>query len=134
MSKTFFNEFTFVEHRLQRVNIFGKNVIFDGDSSFKERIHQLSLHLYDKAYFIIRHYAFADYDDDFIGIRDYFSNFDKVFLFEGIKYLDELKKAPNVEIVNNHDFMKDLDGEIFYHCNDYFYIHKETYVVEDYLK
>ena len=128
------NEFTFVEHRLQRVNIFGKNVIFDGDSSFKERIHQLSLHLYDKAYFIIRHYAFADYDDDFIGIRDYFSNFDKVFLFEGIKYLDELKKAPNVEVVNNHDFMKDLDGEIFYHCNDYFYIHKETYVVEDYLK
>ena len=127
------NEFTFVEHRLQRVNIFGKNVIFDGDSSFKERIHQLSLHLYDKAYLVIRHYGNEDYDDDFIGVRDYFSNFDKVFLFDNIKYLDELKKSSNVQVVNNHDFMKDLDGEIFYHCNDYFYLHKETYVDEKYL-
>lgn len=127
------NEFTVVEHRLQRVNIFGKNVIFDGDSSFKERIHQLSLHLYDKAYLVIRHYAYAEYKDDFIGIKDYFSNFDKVFLFSNIRFIDELKDADNVVVVDNHDFMRDLDGEIFYHCNDYFYLHKENYVDEKYL-
>ena len=128
------NSFTVVEHRLQRANIFGKNVIFDGDSSFKERMHQLSLHLYDKAYLVIRHFAYdGEYDDDFIGTKDYFSNFDKVFLFEGIKYLDEWKDIENVVVVNNNDFIKDLDGEIFYHCNNYFYIHKETYVDEKYL-
>jgi len=128
------NSFTVVENRLQRVNIFNKNVIFDGDSSFKERIHQLSLHLYDKAYLVIRHYAYADYDDDFVGIKEYFNKFDKVFLFDGINYLDELKNEPNVEVVKDHNFMNELDGEIFYHCNDYFYIHKESYVIEDYLK
>lgn len=115
------NKFTFVENRLQRATIFGKEVIFDGDSSFKERIHQLSLHLYKKAYLVLREYGSDYYDDDFVGVKDYFKNFDKVYLFEGINYLDELKKEPNVIVVNNHDFLKDLDGQVFYHYHDYFY-------------
>ena len=116
------NNYTFVENRLQRVKIFGKNVIFDGDSSFKERLHQLSLNLYEKSYLVIRNYGNKDYKDDFVGIKKYFKKFNKVFLFKGIKYLNVLKKASNVVVVDNHDFMKGLDGEIFYHYNDYFYI------------
>lgn len=116
------NNFKPVENRLQRVELFGKNVIFDGDSSFKERVHQLSLHLYDKCYLVIRKYGDTDwYDDDLAGITEYFDKFDKVFIFEGINYFDELKKHPNVEVVKNHDFMKDLDGEIFYHYHEYCY-------------
>lgn len=116
------NDFKPVENRLQRVNLFGKNVIFDGDSSFKERIHQLSLHLYDKCYLVIRKYGdTTDYDDDLAGITEYFDKFDKVFIFEGINYFDELVKHPNVVVVNNHDFMKNLDGEIFYHYHEYCY-------------
>lgn len=126
------NEFTVVEHRLQRKKVFNKEVIFDGDSSFKERIHQLSLNYYDKSYLVIRYYAtYAYYKDDFVGIKDYFKNFDKVYLFSGIRFIDELKDAENAVVVDNHDFMKDLDGEIFYHCNDYFYIHDE--VLDEYL-
>ena len=115
------NEFEVVENRLQRINIFGKEVIFDGDSSFKERIHQLSNHLYDKAYFVIRKYGADYYIDDFKGITEYFDKFEKVYLFDDINYLEDLKNHPKVEIVNNHDFMKNLDGEIFYHYCDYFY-------------
>lgn len=118
------NEFEYVENRLQRVKIFGKEVIFDGDSSFKERIHQLSLHLYKKAYLVIRKYGADYYDDDFVGVKDYFSNFDKVFLFDDIDYLEELKDEPNVEVVNNNDFLENLDGEVFYHCHDYFYTYE----------
>lgn len=116
------NDFKPVENRLQRATIFGKNVIFDGDSSFKERIHQLSLHLYDKCYLVIRKYGDTKaYDDDLAGIVEYFDKFDKVYIFEGINYFDELKNHPNVEVVNNHDFMKTLDGEIFYHYHEYCY-------------
>ena len=118
------NNFKPVENRLQRATIFGKNVIFDGDSSFKERIHQLSLHLYDKCYLVIRKYGDTTaYDDDLAGITEYFDKFDKVFIFEGINYFDELKNHPNVVVVKNHDFMKDLDGEIFYHYHEYCYLH-----------
>ncbi len=115
------NNFTVVENRLQRAKIFDKEVIFDGDSSFKERIHQLSLHLYKKAYLVLRSYGSDYYDDDFVGVKDYFKNFDKVYLFDDINYLDELSKETNTVVVNNHNFMKKLDGELFYHYHDYFY-------------
>lgn len=116
------NKFTYVENRLQRATIFNKEVIFDGDSSFKERIHQLSLHLYKKAYLVLRSYG-SDYcDDDFVGVKEYFKNFDKVYLFDDINYLDDLSKEPNTIVVNNHNFLKELDdGEVFYHYHDYFY-------------
>lgn len=115
------NHFTYVENRLQRANIFGKEVIFDGDSSFKERIHQLSLHLYKKAYLVLRKYGADYYNDDFVGVKEYFKNFDKVFLFDDINYLEELRKEANTVVVHNHDFLKTLDGEVFYHYHDYFY-------------
>ena len=118
------NSFKCVENRLQRDRIFGVEVIFDGDSSFKERIHQLSLHLYSKAYLVIRKYGTNVYIDDFAGIKEYFNKFDRVYLFDDIDYLDELRDAPNVTVVNNHDFIGNLDGAIFYHYHDYFYKYK----------
>lgn len=115
------NNFTTVENRLQRVNLFGRSIIFDGDSSFNERIHQLSLHLYKKAYLVIRNYGADYYIDDFTGIKDYFDKFERVFLFGSIRYIDKLKDFYNVVVVSNHDFINNLEGEIFYHYHDYNY-------------
>ncbi len=126
------NNFKSVENRLNRIKIFDKEVIFDGDSSFKERIHQVSNHLYKEAYLVLRKYGATYYNDDFAGIGEYFKKFNKVYLFNDIKYLNELKNYPNVEIVSNHDFLKNLKGEVFYHYHDYYYTFDK--VNEKYLK
>ena len=51
---------------------------------------------------------------------EYFDKFSKVYVFDDIEYLTILTKHKNVCVVNNHDFMKDYQGTIFYHYSGYF--------------
>lgn len=109
-----------VEHRLEPQNIFGKDVIFDSDISTYERIKQLAGNLYDKSYLVIRKFGSAEHTNRMVKVRELFDEFDRVYLFSDIAYLKYFKDHKNVTIVSNHDFMKKIDGTIFYHYSGYY--------------
>lgn len=109
-----------VENRLQKETAFGKEIIFDGDITTFERIKELSDNLYDTKYLVLRKVGSAENTFRIANIKEHFKKYNKVFLFDDVEYLEELKDEPNVEIVNSHDFMKDLEGTIIYHYSGYF--------------
>lgn len=109
-----------VENRLQQVTAFGKEMIFDGDITTFERFGELSRHFYTKSYLVLRKVGSAENTHRIENIYEYFNRFNKVFIFSDIEYLEELKNHPNVEIVNNHDFLESLDAPIFYHYSGYY--------------
>ena len=109
-----------VEHRLEPQNILGKEVIFDSDISTYERIKQLAGNLYDKSYLVIRKFGSAEHTNRMIKVRELFDSFDRVYLFSDIAYLKYFKNHQNVTIVSNHNFLKDLEGTIFYHYSGYY--------------
>ena len=114
------NSYKPVENRLQEEVAFGKKIIFDGDITTNERIKQLAHHNYEKCYLIIRKFGSAENNKRFEKVLDSLDKFDKVFVFDDIEYLDMLSSHPNVEVVHNHDFMKNLEGKIIYHYSGYF--------------
>ena len=114
------NEYTPVENRLNRQVAFGKEVVFDGDITTYERMKALSDIKYDSPYLIIRKAGCTERIDRIEDIVDHFDKFKRVFVFDDIEYLEELKNHPNVEVVSNHDFMQDLDGVIIYHYSGYY--------------
>lgn len=109
-----------VENRLGRKKAFGKVIIFDGDITTNERMRQLANHFYPICYLVIRKFGSMENNKRFEYILDYFDRFTKVFVFFDVEYLNMLKKHFNVVVVNNHDFMKELDGEIIYHYSGYY--------------
>ena len=109
-----------VENRLVGKMAFGKSIIFDGDITTNERIRQLANHLYPVCYLVIRKFGSMENNKRFEYILNYLNKFTKVFVFSDIEYLDMLKKHPKVIVVDNHDFMKQLDGEIIYHYSGYY--------------
>ena len=120
-----FNSYIPVENRLQSENIFGKNIIFDGDVTTYERMDAISNILYDKKYLVLRKVGSSENTFRISNIVDFFDRFDKVFVFSDIDYLDELRNEKNVTIVSNHDFIHDLDGKIIYHYSGYFRVWDE---------
>ncbi len=109
-----------VENRLQTEHAFGKEIIFDGDVTTYERMQELSDTMYETKYLVLRKVGSAENTYRIKNIKDHFKKFKKVFIFNDIEYLDELKDGDNVEIVSNHDFMKDLNGTIIYHYSGFF--------------
>ena len=109
-----------VENRLGRKKAFGKVIIFDGDITTNERMRHLANHFYPTCYLVIRKFGSMENNKRFEYILDYFDRFTKVFVFFDVEYLNMLKKHFNVVVVNNHDFMKELDGEIIYHYSGYY--------------
>ena len=114
------NNYTPVENRINKFKILNKPIIFDGDITNADRMKQLSNHFYDKAYLIIRNFGSAENIVDLKDFKNIFDKFKKVFLFNDIKYLNDLKKYQNTVIVKNHNFIKQLDGMIIYHYSGYF--------------
>ena len=49
-----------------------------------------------------------------------------MYLFDDIEYLELLKNESNVKIVNNHNFLSNYDGIIFYHYSGYFRDYEEV--------
>ena len=119
------NNYTPVENRISEKIAFGKRIIFDGDITTHERIKQLANHNYEESYLVIRKFGSAENNKRFEHVLESLDNFTKVFAFDDIEYLPMLKTHPKVEIVNSHDFMKDLNGQIIYHYSGYYRSFKE---------
>lgn len=114
------NNYKPVENRIQTQIAFNKEIIFDGDITTNERLKQLSKNNYKKCYLIIRKFGSSEKNKRFEKILEFLDSFTKVYVFDDIEYLDMLKEHKNVKVVNNHDFMKDLEGTIIYHYSGYF--------------
>lgn len=114
------NNYTPVENRICQKVAFGKQIIFDGDITTNERIKQLANHKYDESYLVIRKFGSAENNKRFNYVLDSLDKFTKVFIFDDIEYLNMLSKHPKTEIVNSHNFMKDLTGQIIYHYSGYY--------------
>ena len=114
------NEYVPVENRVIKGEVFGKEVFFDGDVTTYERMKQISKNKYESSILVIRKFGSAENVDRFDQVLEYFDKFSKVYVFDDIEYLTILTKHDNVCVVNNHDFMKNYDGTIFYHYSGYF--------------
>lgn len=114
------NSYIPVENRISKVKIYGKEVFFDGDVTTYERLKQISKNKYKKKILVIRKFGSAENTDRFDKVPELFTSFDKVYLFDDIEYLSILKGYNKVKVVNNHNFMKEYKGVIFYHYSGYF--------------
>lgn len=114
------NAYEPVENRLNTKKAFGKEIIFDGDITTYERMKELASSLYDKTYLVMRKVGSAENTYRIADIIKHFDAFEKVYIFDDIEYLEELKYHPKVTVVNNHDFMKELDGKIIYHYSGFY--------------
>lgn len=119
------NSYEPVENRLKKETAFGKSIIFDGDITTYERMKELSDLEYPKSYLIIRKVGSNENIKRISNITDFFNKFSRVFIFDDIEYLEEFKNHENVTVVNNHDFMRELDGEIVYHYSGYYRVWNE---------
>lgn len=119
------NNYKPVENRLKREEAFGKSIIFDGDITTYERMKELSDLEYPKTYLVIRKVGSNENIKRISNITDFFNKFSRVFIFDDIEYLEEFKNHENVTVVNNHDFMRELDGEIVYHYSGYYRVWNE---------
>lgn len=113
-------DYTPVENRLNVKKAFNHEIIFDGDITTYERIKELANLEYAESYLVIRKVGSHENTFRISDIIDHFDKFTKVFIFSDIDYLEELKNHPKVTIVNNHDFMKNLNGKIIYHYSGYY--------------
>ena len=114
------NSYQPVENRLQTEYISGKRIIFDGDITTFERIKELSDNMYKNKYLVLRKVGSAENTFRIADIKQHFNKYVKVFIFDDVEYLDELKDEPNVEIVSDHSFMNDIDGTVIYHYSGYY--------------
>lgn len=114
------NNYQPVENRLQVKQAFGKEIIFDGDITTYERMKELADNQYEKSYLVIRKAGSNENTDRIDRVIEHFDKFEKVFLFSDNDYFDVLKNHPKVVIVDNHDFMNDLEGKIIYHYSGYY--------------
>ena len=114
-----------IKNRIGEKEAFGKKIVFDGDITTHERIKQLANHNYEESYLIIRKFGSAENNKRFENILSSLDKFTKVFVFDDIEYLNMLRIHPKVEVVNSHDFMKELNGKIIYHYSGYYRSFKE---------
>ncbi len=114
------NEYVPVEKRLTKCQLFGKNVLFDGDISSYERLKQLSNNHYQNKILVIRKFGSAEEIEDYSHVPELFANYDYVYLFDDIAYLNLLNTKANTIVVHNHDFLNNYSGHIFYHYSGYF--------------
>ena len=118
--KTGMDTYQPVENRLQTENAFGKRIIFDGDITTFERMKELSDNMYENKYLVLRKVGSAANTFRIADIKQHFNKYKKVFIFDDVEYLEELKDEPNVVIVHDHSFMDEIEGTIIYHYSGYY--------------
>lgn len=119
------NTYTPVENRIGRKVAFNKKIIFDGDITGYERLKELSNNFYDKVYLVLRKVGSSEEIGNVLKIGELFNKFDKVYIFKDVEYLKYYKNYQNVLLVDNHDFMKNIDGTIIYHYSGYYRVWDE---------
>jgi len=110
------------EKRTNKQVIDDKEIIFDGDVSGVARFNLFTDHFYKNAILVICNLTHGgEEDEDYSKIIPFFKRFNKVYIFESVNKLYNLKSL-NVEIVKNHEFLKDIskDTAIFYHYGSYY--------------
>lgn len=120
-----FNNYLPVEHRIHKENAFGKKIIFDGDITTYERMKKLSDNYYRNKYLVLRKVGSSENTLRISNIKEFFKKYKNVFIFDDVEYLKHLQDEENVIVVNNHDFMKNLEGTIIYHYSGYYRVFKD---------
>lgn len=118
------NNYKPVENRLQQMKLKSKTIIFDGDVTTYERINELS-NIYDEnKYLVLRKVGSKENTFRIAEIKEHFNKFKKVFVFDDIEYLSDFIDESNVIIVNNNNFINNLEGTIVYHYSGYYRVWK----------
>ena len=79
-------------------------------------------HNYPKAVLIIRALTEdGEESEDYKLLDNFFNRFEKIYIFDNVQAKNQLKSL-NIQIVKNHDFMKNIsqDTTIFYHYGSYY--------------
>lgn len=111
-----------VENRTQKEKIYNHEIIFDGDVSGIARFSLFTKHNYSKAVLIIRALTEdGEESEDYKLLDNFFNRFEKIYIFDNVQVKNQLKSL-NIQIVKNHDFMKNIsqDTTIFYHYGSYY--------------
>ena len=111
-----------VENRTQKEKIYNHEIIFDGDVSGIARFSLFTKHNYPKAVLIIRALTEdGEESEDYKLLDNFFNRFEKIYIFDNVQAKNQLKSL-NIQIVKNHDFMKNIsqDTTIFYHYGSYY--------------
>lgn len=111
-----------VENRTQKEKIYNHEIIFDGDVSGIARFSLFTKHNYPKAVLIIRALTEdGEESEDYKLLDNFFNRFEKIYIFDNVQVKNQLKSL-NIQIVKNHDFMKNIsqDTTIFYHYGSYY--------------
>ena len=116
------NDFVPAEKRLQKQQLQGHNIYFDGDVSGSARINELSDHYYDNAILVIRDITSSGEEvEDYSKIVSSFDKYKRVYLFSDIIDMVPVTKSPKINVVDNHDFLNEINGStIFYHYGSYY--------------
>lgn len=109
-----------VEHRLNTENAFDRMILFDGDITTYERMEELSKIKSNPKYLILRKIGSAEDNGRLIGISKFFSEFEKVFIFDDNDYYEYFMNCKNVIAVNDNSFIFSLKGYIIYHYSGYY--------------
>ena len=96
-----------------------KRFTFAGSIYF-ERMKELSDNMYENKYLVLRKVGSAENTFRIADIKQHFNKYKKVFIFDDVEYLEELKDEPNVVIVHDHSFMDEIEGTIIYHYSGYY--------------
>lgn len=110
------------EKRVCKEKIYNHEIIFDGDVSGVARFSLFTDHFYSKAILVIRALTTnGEEEEDYSKLVNYFGRFDKVYIFNDV-HNKEILYFKNVYLVDNHDFIKDIDSNtaIFYHYGSYY--------------
>ena len=111
-----------VENRTQKEKIYNHEIIFDGDVSGIARFSLFTKHNYSKAVLIIRALTEdGEESEDYKLLDNFFNRFEKIYIFDNVQVKNQLNSR-NIQIVKNHDFMKNIsqDTTIFYHYGSYY--------------
>ena len=111
-----------VENRTQKEKIYNHEIIFDGDVSGIARFSLFTKHNYPKAVLIIRALTEdGEESEDYKLLDNFFNRFEKIYIFDNVQVKNQLNSR-NIQIVKNHDFMKNIsqDTTIFYHYGSYY--------------
>lgn len=117
-----------VESRFRKLHIWGKPVIFLGETIHNSRLSFLADELAEKKSLIIRKIGARSTYTDCDSLVESIDKFHKVYFFDDIgdDYVQVLSSLSNTEIVSDHSFMERVVGDIVYIYSGYHHSFSKT--------